>query len=50
MALVLKHLSCIDQKHEKWKPREKLSIICKHTGEGSYMFISTSEIGHLTSC
>ena len=22
---------------------------CKHIGEGSYMFISTSEIGHLTS-
>ena len=37
-------------KHEKWKPNEKLSIICKHIGEGSYMFISTSEIGHLTSC
>ena len=22
---------------------------CKHIGEGSYMFISTSEIGHFTS-
>ena len=43
-------LSCIDQKYEKWKPNEKLSIKCKHFDEGSYMFISTSEIGHLTSC
>ena len=37
-----------DQKYEKWKPNEKLSINCKHISEGSYMFISTSEIGHLT--
>ena len=37
------------QKYEKWKPNEKLSIKCKHFGEGSYMFISISEIGHLTS-
>ena len=32
MALVLKHLSCIDQKHEKWKPNEKFSIKNKHFG------------------
>ena len=38
-----------DQKFEKWKPNGKLSIICKHIGKGSYMFISTSEISHLTS-
>ena len=50
MASFLKNLSCIDQKYEKWKPNKKLSIICKHIGEGSYMFIFTSEIGHLTSC
>ena len=37
------------QKYEKWKPNEKLSINCNHIGEGSYMFISTSVIGHLTS-
>ena len=37
----------IDQKYEKWKPNEKLSIKCKHFGGKSYMFISTSEIGHL---
>ena len=43
-------LSCIDQKYEKWKPNEKLSIKCKHFGGGSYMFISTSKIGQLTSC
>ena len=38
-----------DQKYENWKPNEKLSINCKHIGKGSYMFISTSEIGHLIS-
>jgi len=38
-----------DQKYKKWKPNEKLSMICKHIGEGSYMFMFTSEIGHLTS-
>ena len=37
------------QKYEIWKSNEKLSINCKHIGEGSYMFIFTSEIGHLTS-
>ena len=42
--------SCIDHKYEKWKPNEKLSIKCKYFGVGSYMFISTSKIGHLTSC
>ena len=39
----------IDQKYEKWKSNKKLSIKCKHFGGESYMFISTSEIGHLTS-
>jgi len=50
MASLLKNLSCFDQKYEKWKPNEKLSIKCKHFDRESYMFISTSEIGHLTSC
>ena len=36
------------QKYDKWKPNEKLPINCKHMSEGSYMFISTNEIGHLT--
>ena len=27
-------LSCIDQKYEKWKSNEKLSIKCKHFDEG----------------
>ena len=27
---------------------KSFQLKCKHTGEGSYMFISTSEIGHLT--
>ena len=48
MALFLKKLIMSNQKYEKWKPNEKFSIKCKHIGEGSYMFISTSEIGHLT--
>jgi len=29
--------------------QKKLSINYNHIGEGSYMFIFTSEIGHLTS-
>ena len=45
-SIIAQKLSCFDQKHEKWKSNKKLSIICKHIGEGSYMFISTSEIGH----
>ena len=49
-GIVTQKLSCIDQKYEKWKSNEKLSIKCKHFGEESYMFISTSEIGHLTLC
>ena len=49
-GIVSQNLSCIDQKHEKWKPNEKLSIKYKYIGEESYMFMSTSEIGHLTSC
>ena len=44
-----KILRSIDRKYVKWKPNEKLSIKCKHIGEGSYMFIFTSEIGCLTS-
>ena len=36
------------QKYEKWKSNKKLSINCNHIGEGSFMFISTSEIGQLT--
>ena len=43
MASLLRKLSCIDQKYEKWKPNE-------HFGGGLYMFIYTNEIGHLTSC
>ena len=38
------------KKFEKWKSNEKLSIKCKHFDGESYMFIFTSEIGHLTSC
>ena len=38
-----------NQKYEKWKPNEKFSIKYNHISEGSYIFISTSEIGHLTS-
>ena len=41
-------LYLIKSVEKKWKPNEKLSIYCKHISEGSYMFISTSEIGHLT--
>ena len=36
------------QKYEKWKQNEKFSINCNHIDEGSYMFIFTREIGHLT--
>ena len=36
-------LSCIDKSMKNGSQ-------CKHFGEESYMFISTSEIGHLTSC
>ena len=49
-GIVAQKLSCIDQKYEKWKPNEKLSINCKHFSGGSYMFISTSEIDHLPLC
>ena len=48
MASILKNLSCFDQKYVKWKQTKKLSIKCNHIGEGSYIFISTSEIGYLT--
>ena len=37
-----------DQKYEKWKLDKKFSIKCWHMGKGSYMFISISEIGHLS--
>ena len=49
VATILKNLSCFDQKYVIWKHIKKLSINCNHIGEDSYMFISTSEIGHLTS-
>ena len=52
-GIVSQKIEFIDQKHKKWRPNEKLSIKCKHFsggGGGSYMFISTSEIGHLTLC
>ena len=49
-SIASQKLSCIDRMYEKWKPNEKLSIKCKYFGVGSYMFISTSKIGHLTSC
>ena len=48
MASLLKNLSCFDKKYVKWKHIKELSINCNHIGEGSYMFISISEIGHLT--
>ena len=49
-GIVAKKLSCIDQKVWKVKAKWKTFNQCKHLGGGSYMFISTSEIGHLTSC
>ena len=50
MASLLKNRIVQIKKYEKWKPNEKLSIKCKNFGGGSYMFISTNEIGHLASC
>ena len=43
-------LSCIDKKEWNMEAKWKDFNHCKHFGEESYMFISTSEIGHLTSC
>ena len=34
-----KNLSCIDQKHEKWKPNEKFSIKYKHFGGGGVIYV-----------
>ena len=39
-------LSCIDQKVWKMEAKWKAFNQCKHFGGVSYMFISTSEIGH----
>ena len=43
-------LSFIDQKVWKMKAKWKAFNQCKCFGEESYMFISISEIGLLTSC
>ena len=39
MASFPKNLSCIDQKHEKWKPNEKFSIKYKHFGGGGVIYV-----------
>ena len=45
-----KKKSCILIKSMKYGNQMKsFQSICKHIGEGSYMFISTSKIGHSTS-
>ena len=43
-------LNCIDQKVWEMETKWKTFNQCKHFGENSYTFISTSEISHLTSC
>ena len=48
--IVAKKLSCIDLKVWKMESKWKAFNQCKHLGEESHMFISNSEIGHLTSC
>ena len=49
-GIIAQKLSCIDQKVWKKESKWKVFSQCKHFGEESYMFISTSEISHLTSC
>ena len=49
-GIVAQKLSCFDQKVWKMEAKWKAFNQCKYFGEGSYMFISTSEIGHLTLC
>ena len=47
-SIVAKKLSCFDEKVWKMKAKWKAFNQCKNFGGGSYMFISTNEIGHLT--
>ena len=47
-SIVAQKLSCFDQKVWKMKAKWKVFNQYKHFGGGSYKFISTSEIGHLT--
>ena len=49
-GIVAQKLSCIDKKVWKMETKWIAFNLCKHFNEGSYMFISTSEIGLLTSC
>ena len=49
-GIATQKLSCIDQKVWKMEAKWKALNQCKHFGGESYMFISTSEIGHLTLC
>ena len=46
------HCSKIELYKKVWKMEAKWKAFnqCKHFGGGSYMFISTSEIGYLTLC
>ena len=49
-GIVAQKLGCIDKKVWKMEAKWNSFNLYKHFSEGSYMFISTSEIGHLTSC
>ena len=49
-GIAAKKLSCIEQKVWKVEAKWKAFNQCKHIGGGSYMFISNSDVGHLTSC
>ena len=48
-GIIAQKLTCIDQKAWKMEAKWKAFNLCKHFSEGSYMFISISEIGHLIS-
>ena len=52
MASLLKNWDVLIKKYKKWKPNEKLSInVNTLIGEGgTYILMSTSEIGYLTLC
>ena len=49
-GIVAQKLSCINKKVWKMEAKWKAFNLCKHFSDGSYMFISTSEISLLTSC
>ena len=50
MTSLLKNWVVLIKKYEKNEVKWKAFNQCKHFGEGSYIFISASEIGHLTLC